>query len=103
MCEGNDYQQKLEEAAARVEWCERKLSYERKRHRALRDLAATEDWLNGKSRRRKTRQAGTDPKRRKMLLFHFAIFRVQPFDQVLDKLGQLISGRCMLHAIVVRP
>ena len=34
--------------AARVEWCERKLSFERKRHRALKDLAATEDWLDGK-------------------------------------------------------
>jgi hypothetical protein len=43
-----DYRQQVEEAAARVEWCERKLSYERKRHRALKDLAATEDWLDGK-------------------------------------------------------
>jgi hypothetical protein len=25
-----------------------KLSFERKRHRALKDLAATEDWLDGK-------------------------------------------------------
>ena len=48
MSEGNDYRQQVEEAAARVEWCERKLSFERKRHRALRDLAATEDWLDGK-------------------------------------------------------
>jgi len=43
-----DYRQQVEEAAARVEWCERKLSYERKRHRALKDLADTEDWLDGK-------------------------------------------------------
>ena len=48
MSKGNDYRQQVEEAAARVEWCERKLSYERKRHRALKDLAATEDWLDGK-------------------------------------------------------
>jgi hypothetical protein len=48
MSKGNDYWQQVEEAAARVEWCERKLSFERKRHRALKDLAATEDWLDGK-------------------------------------------------------
>lgn len=48
MSKGTDYRQLAEEAAARVEWCERKLSYERKRHSALRDLAATEDWLDGK-------------------------------------------------------
>jgi hypothetical protein len=48
MADGNDYRQQAEEAAARVEWCERKLAYERKRHRALKDLAATEDWLDGK-------------------------------------------------------
>ena len=48
MSKGNDYRQQVEEAAARVEWCERKLSFERKRHRALKDLAATEDWLDGK-------------------------------------------------------
>jgi hypothetical protein len=44
----NDYRRQLEEAAARVEWCEKKLIFERKRHRALRDLATTEDWLDGK-------------------------------------------------------
>jgi hypothetical protein len=48
MWKGNDYRQQVEEAAARVEWCERKLSFERKRYRALKDLAATEDWLEGK-------------------------------------------------------
>ena len=48
MSKGNDYRQQVEEAAARVAWCERKLSFERKRHRALKDLAATEDWLDGK-------------------------------------------------------
>ena len=35
-------------APARVEWCEKKLSFERKRHKALRDLATEEDWLDGK-------------------------------------------------------
>jgi hypothetical protein len=48
MSEGNDYRQQVEEAAARVAWCERKLLFERKRHRALKDLATTEDWLDGK-------------------------------------------------------
>jgi hypothetical protein len=48
MAKGNDYRQQVEEAAARVEWCEKKLLFERKRHRALKDLAATEDWLDGK-------------------------------------------------------
>jgi hypothetical protein len=48
MSERNDYRQQVEEAARRVAWCERKLSFERKRYMALRDLAATEDWLNGK-------------------------------------------------------
>jgi hypothetical protein len=43
----DDYHQQAEEAAARVEWCEKKLSFERKRHRALRDLAASEEWLDG--------------------------------------------------------
>lgn len=46
---GNDYEQQAEEAAARIEWCERKLSFERKRYRALKDLAATQRWLDGKS------------------------------------------------------
>ncbi len=49
MSKETDYRRQAEEAAERVEWCERKLSYERKRHRALKDLAATEDWLDGKS------------------------------------------------------
>jgi hypothetical protein len=44
----DDYRQQAEEAAARVEWCEKKLSFERRRHRALRDLAASEEWLEGK-------------------------------------------------------
>ena len=48
MSRGNDYRQQVAEAAARVEWCERKLSFERKRLRALKDLAATEDWLDGR-------------------------------------------------------
>lgn len=43
----NDYRQQAEEAAARVDWCEKKLSFERKRYRALRDLAASEEWLEG--------------------------------------------------------
>ena len=47
MADGSNYRQQAEEAAARVEWCEKKLAYERKRHRALKDLAATEDWLDG--------------------------------------------------------
>jgi len=44
----NDFWQQAEEAAARIEWCERKLSFERKRYKALKDLAAGEDWLDGK-------------------------------------------------------
>ncbi len=43
----NDYRQQAEEAAARVVWCEKKLSFERKRYRALLDLAASEEWLDG--------------------------------------------------------
>ncbi len=47
VAEGSDYRQQAQEAAARVEWCEKKLAYERKRHTALKELAATEDWLDG--------------------------------------------------------
>lgn len=47
MASQDDYHQQADEAAARVDWCERKLSFERKRHRALRDLAASEEWLEG--------------------------------------------------------
>jgi hypothetical protein len=39
------------------------LLFERKRHRALKDLATTEDWLNGKlcpRQRRKARRARVD-------------------------------------------
>jgi len=43
-----NYRQQADEAAARVDWCEKKLSFERKRHKALHDLAANEDWLDGK-------------------------------------------------------
>ena len=43
----NDYHHQAEEAAARIEWCEKKLAFERKRYRALRDLAASEEWLDG--------------------------------------------------------
>jgi len=49
MADGTDYRQQVDEAAARIEWCERKLAYERKRHRALKDLATTQDWLDGKA------------------------------------------------------
>ena len=47
MANRDDYRQQAEEAAARVDWCEKKLSFERKRYRALRDLAASEEWLDG--------------------------------------------------------
>lgn len=47
MATRDDYRQQAEEAAARVDWCEKKLSFERKRYRALRDLAASEEWLDG--------------------------------------------------------
>lgn len=47
MSEGNDYRRQVEKAAVRVEWCERKLLFERKRLSAIKDLAATEDWLDG--------------------------------------------------------
>ena len=48
MSQGTDYRHQAKEAATRVEWCERKLSFERKRRKALDDLAAGEDWLEGK-------------------------------------------------------
>jgi len=48
MSNANNYRQQAEDAAARVEWCEKKLSFERKRHKALKELAANEDWLDGK-------------------------------------------------------
>jgi hypothetical protein len=48
MSKADEYRQQAEDAAARIEWCERKLSFERKRHKALEDLAAGEDWLEGK-------------------------------------------------------
>jgi hypothetical protein len=48
MGSADNYRQQVDEAAARVDWCEKKLSFERKRHKALNDLAANEDWLDGK-------------------------------------------------------
>jgi uncharacterized 2Fe-2S/4Fe-4S cluster protein (DUF4445 family) len=48
MSNANNYRQQAEEAAARVEWCEKKLLFERKRHKALKELATGEDWLDGK-------------------------------------------------------
>jgi hypothetical protein len=48
MSKANVYRQQAEQAAARVEWCEKKLSFEHNRHKALEDLAAGEDWLDGK-------------------------------------------------------
>ena len=48
MGSADNYRQQADEAAARVDWCEKKLSFERKRHQALNDLAANEDWLDGK-------------------------------------------------------
>ena len=48
MSNANNYRQQAEDAAARVEWCEKKLLFERKRHKALKELAANEDWLDGK-------------------------------------------------------
>ena len=47
MSKADDFRQQAEEAAGRIEWCERKLAFERKRHKALKDLAASEDWLDG--------------------------------------------------------
>jgi hypothetical protein len=48
MSKANEYRRQAEESAARVAWCEKKLSFERKRHKALNDLAVGEDWLDGK-------------------------------------------------------
>jgi hypothetical protein len=45
MGSADNYRQQADEAAAPVDWCEKKLSFERKRHQALNDLAANEDWL----------------------------------------------------------
>jgi hypothetical protein len=50
MSKTEDFRQQAEEAAGRIEWCERKLSFERKRYKALKDLVAGEDWLDGKIR-----------------------------------------------------
>jgi hypothetical protein len=47
MSKGSDYRKAANETASRIEWCERKLSFERK-HKALSDLADGEDWLDGK-------------------------------------------------------
>ncbi len=55
MADAKTYQEQAEEAAARVDWCEKKLAFERKRHKALKDLADNDDWLNGK--------VNPDPKR----------------------------------------
>jgi hypothetical protein len=48
MSKADDFRQQVEEAAGRIAWCERKLAFERKRHKALKELAAGEDWLDGK-------------------------------------------------------
>ena len=48
MSRKKEYRRQADEAAARIEWCEKKLSFERKRRRALEDLAEGEDWLDGK-------------------------------------------------------
>jgi hypothetical protein len=48
MTKADDYRRLAEEAGARVDWCEKKLAFESKRHKALKDLAAGEDWLDGK-------------------------------------------------------
>jgi hypothetical protein len=48
MGRAENYRRQADEAAAGVDWCEKKLSFERKRHKALNDLAANEDWLDGK-------------------------------------------------------
>ncbi len=47
MSRKREYRRQADEAAARIEWCEKKLSFERKRRRALEDLAEGEDWLDG--------------------------------------------------------
>ena len=48
MSKADDFRQLAEEAASRIEWCGRKLSFECKRHKALKGLAAGRDWLDGK-------------------------------------------------------
>src|ERR1700719_1836146 len=48
MSKTDDFGRQAEEAAARIEWCEKKLSFERKRDAALKELAASEDWLDGR-------------------------------------------------------
>ena len=48
MSKTDDFGRQAEEAAARIEWCEKKLSFERKRYAALKELAASEDWLDGR-------------------------------------------------------
>lgn len=48
MSNPNNYRQQADEAAARVQWCEKKLLFERKRHKALKELATSQDWLDGK-------------------------------------------------------
>jgi hypothetical protein len=48
MTERGGYRQQAEEAEARVAWCEKKLSFERRRREALKDLAASDEWLEGK-------------------------------------------------------
>ena len=47
MARRDDYRQQALEAVARVDWCEKKLSFERKRHAALIDLAVNDEWLDG--------------------------------------------------------
>ena len=61
MGSADNYRQQADEAAARVDWCEKKLSFERKRRKALNDLAANEDWLDGKvDPMLKTRSPGSE-------------------------------------------
>jgi hypothetical protein len=48
MSKADDFRRQAQEATGRIEWCERKLSFERKRREAFIDLAAAEDWLDGK-------------------------------------------------------
>jgi hypothetical protein len=47
MSKADDFRQQAKEAGGRIEWCERKLAFERRRHKALKDLADGEDWLDG--------------------------------------------------------
>jgi hypothetical protein len=48
MSKANEYRRQAQEAAARADWCEKKLAFERKRQKAFEDLAVDEDWLEGK-------------------------------------------------------